>query len=80
MGCPSIMGNPTGRQLCTTTAECVMPGYVCTFPENPGLSAESCMPPGDDNGGNIGDSEASDGSDGAAEVGSVDAAGRDDGG
>jgi hypothetical protein len=80
MGCPALIDNPAGRQLCTTTAECVVPGDVCAFPDNPGLSAETCSPPRDDDGGIISDSEASDGSDGAAEATIVDAAAKDDGG
>jgi len=57
-----------------------MAGYVCAFPENPGLSAETCMPPLDNDGGVISDSEASDGSAGAAEASIVDAGAKDDGG
>ncbi len=73
MGCPMLSGNPAGRQQCATAAECVMPGDICAFPDNPGLSAESCMPAPDD-GGITGGSEASDGSDGAAEASIVDGA------
>jgi hypothetical protein len=60
MGCP-------GTQLCTTTAECVVPGDICAFPPFAGPVAESCMPAPDDGG-------ITGGSDGATEASMVDGA------
>jgi hypothetical protein len=79
MGCPPLRDNPAGSQLCTTTAECVVPGDVCAFPEVPGISWESCFPSSDESLFII-DSGASDDSDGGAEASIVDAAAKDDGG
>jgi hypothetical protein len=59
MGCPAVDGNPAGLQLYSTSVECVTPGSICAFPEQPGLAAEYCRPGPDDGGITDGAADAS---------------------